>query len=199
MQQSNEVVREQAAPFADLGIELVEVPASAMPGAPDLGAVIDYGFRSALDAFLADLGDEAPVTSLMEIVDINNADIANRAPYGQGHLESAASSTLTADEYAAQVAESMSVADDLGALFDEYALDALLSDAQVYAAAGFPALTVPAGYDESGQPVGVTLIGDFLGEDKLMTIGYAYEQATSMRQAPDLERTITEIESNTNR
>ena len=193
MLQANDGVREQAVPFVDLGIELVEVPASAVPETPDLTAVIDYGFRTALDAFLADLGDEVPVTSLAEIVDINAEDPANRAPYGQGHLESAVNSDLSAEEYASQVAESMSVADDLGALFAEYDLDALLYTSQVYAAAGFPALTVPAGYDESGQPVGVTLIGDFLGEDRLITIGYAFEQATGARVAPDLERTIEAI------
>ena len=192
---ANDEVRANAAPFAELGIELVEVPASALPAAPDLDAVIDYGFRTALDAFLANLGDEAPVSSLAEIVEINNADLANRAPYGQSNLESAASSTLTADEYAAQVEESMSVADDLGDLFEDYELDALLSDSQVYAAAGFPALTVPVGYNADGQPDGITLIGDFLSEDKLIAIGYAYEQATQARQAPDLEQTIGEIEA----
>ena len=194
MLQGNESVREQATPFVDLGLELVEIPASAVPETPDLSAVIDYGFRTALDAFLADLGDEAPVTSLAEIVAINAEDPANRAPYGQGHLESAVGSDLTDVEYAAQIAENMSVADGLGAVFEEYELDALLDTSQVYAAAGFPALTVPAGYDESGQPVGITLIGDFLGEDRLITIGYAFEQATRAREAPDLERTIEAID-----
>ena len=170
-----------------------------MPNTPDLGAFIDYGFRSALDAFLADLSDEAPVRSLAEIVDINSVDSDNRAPYGQGNLESAVKSPLTADEYAAQVAESMSVADDLGSLFETYDLDVLLSDSQIYAATGFPALTVPAGYGEDGQPEGITLIGDFLGEDNLIIIGYAYEQATQARQMPDLDKTIGDIGSMMNR
>ncbi len=190
---SNDEVRANAAPFADLGIKLVEVPASVLPDAPDLDAVIDYGFRTALDAFLVNLGDEAPVSSLAEIVEINDADFANRAPYGQGYLESAVKSMLTANEYAAQVEESMSVADDLGGLFEDYELDALLSDSQAYAAAGFPALTVPAGYNADGQPDGITLLGDFLGEDKLIAIGYAYEQATGARVDPDLESTIEAI------
>ncbi|WP_406644534.1 amidase family protein [Aliisedimentitalea scapharcae] len=199
MIQSNDKVRMQATPFVDIGIELVEVSAAAMPSTPDLSAFIDYGFRSALDAFLTDLSDEAPVRSLAEIVDINSADSDNRAPYGQGYLESAMKSPLTPDEYAAQVAESMSVADDLGSLFEAYALDVLLSDSQIYAATGFPALTVPAGYGEDGQPEGIILIGDFLGEDNLIIIGYAYEQATQARQMPDLDKTISEIDSMVNR
>ena len=56
----------------------------------------------------------------------------------------------------------------------------------MYAAAGFPAISVPAGYDEKGQPFDVTLLGNFLGEDRLITIGYAFEQATRSRRSPEL-------------
>jgi amidase len=197
--QSNDEVRMQAAPFVSMGIELVEVSAAAMPSTPDLSAVIDYGFHTALDAFLAKLSDEAPVRSLAEIVAINSADSDNRAPYGQGYLESAVKSSLTADEYAVQVAKGMSLAEDLGSLFEAHDLDALLSGSQIYAATGFPALTVPSGYDADGRPEGITLIADFLGEDNLLTIGYAYEQATQARQMPDLDKAIGEIGAMMNR
>jgi amidase len=100
---------------------------------------------------------------------------------------------MTVDEYVAQVATNRAVGERLGALFAEYKLDALLSRSEAYAAAGFPALSVPAGYDASGQPVDATLLGDFLGEDRLITLGYAYEQATRARLAPDLERTVAAI------
>ena len=193
--QSNEDIRTSAAPFADLGVELIDVPASSLPKTPNLSAVIDHGFQTALDSFLADLDDEAPVSSLAEIAEINGADLDNRAPYGQGYLESAVNNRLTADDYAAQVDESMAVANGLAALFDEFELDAILSTSQVYAAAGFPALTVPAGYDEIGQPIGVVLIGNFLGEDRLFTIGYAFEQSTQARVEPDLDMVITEIDA----
>ena len=47
-------------------------------------------------------------------------------------------------------------------------------------------LSVPAGYDEQGQPYDARLLGDFLGEDRLITIGFAFEQATRARVAPVL-------------
>ncbi|MFN8468152.1 MAG: hypothetical protein U0X20_21520 [Caldilineaceae bacterium] len=56
----------------------------------------------------------------------------------------------------------------------------------MYAAAGFPAISVPAGYDEKGQPFDVTLLGNFLGEDRLITISCAFEQATGARVVPEL-------------
>jgi amidase len=169
------------------------VPAAAVPEEPPIMAVIEYAFRDVLNRFLAALGDEAPVMSLAEIVAINAEDLANRAPYGQGHLEAAQNCAMTVDEYVAQVATNRAVGERLGALFAEYKLDALLSRSEAYAAAGFPALSVPAGYDASGQPVDATLLGDFLGEDRLITLGYAYEQATRARLAPDLERTVAAI------
>jgi amidase len=189
----NEQMQEQAKTFAALGVAVVEVPPAAMPQDPPIMAVIDYAFRDALNRFLNALGDKAPVKSLEEIVAINAQDLRNRAPYGQGHLESAQNCAVTAEEYAAQVAEHRAVGERLGAMFAEYQLDALLSKSQVYAAAGFPALSVPRGYDERGQPFAVTLLGNFLGEERLITLGYAYEQATRVRMAPDLDRVVAEI------
>ena len=42
--------------------------------------------------------------------------------------------------------------------------------------AGVPALTIPAGLDEAGLPIGVQLIGNDFREDMILRIGYAYEQ-----------------------
>ena len=55
--------------------------------------------------------------------------------------------------------------------------------------AGYPALTVPAGYgateSSSGRdPVGVTLIGTAFSESDLLADGFALERATTVRQAP---------------
>ncbi len=175
-------MHEQAHVLAALGVEVVEIPPAAVPFEPPITKVIDYAFRDALNRFLQAQGAETPVTSLAEIVAVNAEDLRNRAPYGQRHLESALNCTMTAEEYAAVAAAHRAVGRRLGAVFAEYRLDALLSKSQVYAAAGFPALSVPAGCDEQGQPYDVTLLGDFLGEERLITLGYAFEQATERRR-----------------
>ena len=55
--------------------------------------------------------------------------------------------------------------------------------AQPAALAGYPAITVPAGY-AFGLPVGVTFMGRAFSEPKLIQLAYAFEQATRLRRAP---------------
>ena len=53
--------------------------------------------------------------------------------------------------------------------------------------AGYPVLTVPAGYGTGGagrNPIGVTFVGAAFSEAKLLAAGYAFEQATNVRLAP---------------
>lgn len=52
---------------------------------------------------------------------------------------------------------------------------------------GLPAISVPAGSDSEGMPVGVQLIGDCFQEKKLITAAYALEQSRSSQQASDSE------------
>jgi aspartyl-tRNA(Asn)/glutamyl-tRNA(Gln) amidotransferase subunit A len=43
---------------------------------------------------------------------------------------------------------------------------------------GVPALVVPAGQSRSGMPIGVQLIGRPFGDEILLTLGAAFQQAT---------------------
>ena len=51
------------------------------------------------------------------------------------------------------------------------------------AIAGYPHITVPAGY-VFGLPVGISFFGGAFSEPKLIKIAYAFEQATKARRAP---------------
>jgi amidase len=57
------------------------------------------------------------------------------------------------------------------------------------AVAGYPDITVPAGYD-AGLPLGVTFIGGRWAESKLIGLAYDYEQATHVRVPPQFIATI---------
>jgi Asp-tRNA(Asn)/Glu-tRNA(Gln) amidotransferase A subunit family amidase len=48
----------------------------------------------------------------------------------------------------------------------------------------YPAITVPAGFAPEGLPVGIEFLGRPFAEGTLLTIAYAYEQATRHRQPP---------------
>jgi aspartyl-tRNA(Asn)/glutamyl-tRNA(Gln) amidotransferase subunit A len=53
--------------------------------------------------------------------------------------------------------------------------------------AGIPGLSVPCGRDSNGLPVGLQLCGPFLGEEKILKVGWAFQQVTRWHlEAPNL-------------
>ena len=48
--------------------------------------------------------------------------------------------------------------------------------------AGLPAMSIPCGFDQTGLPIGLQLIGNVLREDLLFEVAYAYEQATAWHE-----------------
>jgi amidase len=57
------------------------------------------------------------------------------------------------------------------------------------AVAGYPSITVPAGF-AFGLPVGVSFIGRPWSEAKLISLAFAYEQATKHRKPPTFAPTV---------
>jgi amidase len=58
------------------------------------------------------------------------------------------------------------------------------------AVAGYPHLTVPMGY-VSGLPVGISFMGPAWSEAKLLSLGYAFEQATHARKNPTFPASVS--------
>jgi amidase len=56
--------------------------------------------------------------------------------------------------------------------------------AQAAAVAGFPLITVPAGFVADLLPIGLTFMGPALSEGALIKLAYAFEQANPVRRAP---------------
>jgi aspartyl-tRNA(Asn)/glutamyl-tRNA(Gln) amidotransferase subunit A len=57
--------------------------------------------------------------------------------------------------------------------------------------AGVPGISVPAGFDSQGLPIGIQLLGPDFSEGRLLRIGRAYERVTEsqewrMRRPPTL-------------
>ncbi|MFN2173014.1 MAG: amidase family protein [Candidatus Promineifilaceae bacterium] len=179
------------------GLTVVEIPNSEMMllSPTDIRSLLEYGFKQAINDFLAGLGEDAPVSSLEEIIAFNNEDLANRAPYGQDYLEGSQNTAITQAEFASlQQQENGRARNALDIIFENHDIDVLISDGtQLYAPAGYPALSVPAGYAVDGTPQATVFIGRWLSEPQLLAAGYAYEQATQARVAPDLEAAMALI------
>ncbi len=179
------------------GVEVVELPVSEVPVQPFVVPALTHGYKLAINEFLAGLGEQVSVHSLDDIVAYNGEDLANRAPYGQRNLQASLASDMSDADFAKMRDENISTTQaGFQTLFEEYDIDVLAgSSTQAYAPAGYPAITLPSGYDAAGQPVGQMLIAGHLGEPALIAAAYAVEQAIQARVEPDLAATMKQIDA----
>ena len=60
------------------------------------------------------------------------------------------------------------------------------TNCRMSANSGFPAISIPAGFDEQGLPVGLELLAPAWQEQTLLNAALAVEQTLSPRRAPNL-------------
>ena len=171
------------------------------------GTVLQYDLKADLNAYLARLGPGAPVHSLKEIIEFNERNKKTEMPYfGQEtFIKAEARGPLTDKEYieARDKNLRLSRAEGIDAVMDKFKLDALIaptespawvtdlvtgdhflcSSSTAAAVAGYPHITVPAGF-VLGLPVGLSFFGRAWSEPVLIKLAYAFEQATKHRRPP---------------
>ena len=169
--------------------------------------VLQYDLKADLNAYLARLGPDAPVHSLKEIIEFNERNKKTELSYfGQDtFIKAEARGLLTDKEYvdAREKNLRLSRAEGIDAIMDKFKLDALIaptespawvsdlvtgdhflcSSSTAAAVAGYPHITVPAGF-VFGLPVGISFFGRAWSEPTLIKLAYAYEQATKQRKPP---------------
>ncbi|MGE5246175.1 MAG: amidase [Betaproteobacteria bacterium] len=169
--------------------------------------VLLYEFKADLNKYLTWLGPASPVHSLADVIAFDKAHADREMPYfGQEIMTMAEKKgPLTEPKYQAELAKDHRLSRTLGidAVMTKYRLDALVaptggpawltdlvngdavggSASTVAAVAGYPHITVPAGFFR-GLPVGISFIGRAWSEPTLIRIAYAYEQATKHRRPP---------------
>jgi len=137
------------------------------------------------------------IESLSDLQAFNLAASDERAPYGQALVDQMVGfeTFFKSDAQAGEgeiarlkhhvVSE---VGGYLDTLFSFHNLDALVrinnSGASAGAFANYPALTIPAGYRETGQPVGVTFYTPSFQEQRLIDIGVKLEERYAVRRPP---------------
>ena len=165
-----------------------------------------YGMKRDFNAWLASLGDKAPVKSLTELREWNLAHAkAGSMRFGQSRLDISDEMDVEKDKArnAADVAKDarLSRAQGIDAVLAQHKLDAILtpggSGANLASRAGYPIIAVPfgmvpnapapafpAGFTAKPAPYGVTFTGASCSEPTLITIAYAFEQASRKRVPP---------------
>ncbi len=169
--------------------------------------VLMYEFKADLNAYLGKLGSSSPVHSLKDVIDFNEKNRDRELTYfGQDILiKSQAKGPLTEKKYLQALAKNhlLSRTQGIDFVMRKNKLDALIAPtggpawptdwingdhftggySSASAVAGYPHITVPAGY-VFGLPVGLSFFGGAWSEPKLIKYAYAFEQATKARQAP---------------
>lgn len=170
--------------------------------------VLLYEFKSDLNAYLSNLGPEAHVHSLQEIIEFNEQNKECVMPYfGQERMLAAQKKgPLTQKSYLNALARNhlLTRSEGIDAVLFKHNLDALvcptgspawLTDwvngdhysgpdtSSAAAVAGYPHITVPAG-QVLGMPVGISFIGSAWQEPRLIRLAFAFETASHARISP---------------
>jgi amidase len=174
--------------------------------------VLLYEFKTDLNAYLGTRG--AALKSLAECIKFNVAHRAQEMPYFEQELMEQAQEKgpLTEKAYKEALATSRKLTrkEGLDAALRDFKLDALIAPtagpawptdwingdhadsgcASPPAVAGYPHVTVPAGF-HFGLPVGLSFFGAAWSEPKLIQFAYAFEQEAKARRKPAFLPTVS--------
>jgi amidase len=187
-------------------IDPADLPNMDKLGDPEL-LVLLYELKADLNAYLARRGSAARVRSLKDVIEFNERNGSREMRYfGQDlFLKAEAKGLLTSTEYLEALATCRRLArtEGIDAVMDANKLDAIVaptdgpawltdlvlgdhplgSSSSAAAVAGYPSITVPAGF-VAGLPVGISFFGRAWSEPALIGYAYAFEQAHTARKAP---------------
>jgi amidase len=199
------------------GAVLVDLP--QLPGAGRYGAteleVLQFEFKAGVADYLTEYAPNSPIKSLADVMAFNEKNRDMVMPYFQQELiaQSVAKGGLDSKEYRDALANNLKFSREEGidkALKDNK-LDGLVAPSgspswltdfirgdfsgggfsQAAAVAGYPHITVPAGFVE-GLPVGISFVGGAWSEPTLFAMAYAYEQASNARRMPKFAKTVNQ-------
>lgn len=155
----------------------------------DVGTVFRYQFKEGVNDYLRNWAEGETPRTLSEIIAYNSEKPSERMPLGQELLIAARDNTLDPDDVRETVqANARQAGECIDALLREHHVDLLFTLSNhlsyIYAAAGYPALCVPAGYKPGGEPVGVTFVVSAGEEELLLKAAAGYEQTTRHHTPP---------------
>ncbi len=207
-EETDEVMEQALQALADAGAALVD-PAP-IPNVELLGnfeiLVLLFEFKRDLNNYLATRVG-VPVATLAETIAFNEANADTELRFFLQELFDLAEADLFSEaEYLDALAQGRQLAgpDGLDAVMDDLNLDALvaptgspawttdlingdlflLGSSSAAAVAGYPLVTVPAGFS-FGLPVGMTFMGRAFAEPTLIRLASGFESATQVRRPPE--------------
>ena len=130
------------------------------------------------------------VKNVSDIVKFNNQDTITHAPYNQYIFNEIVNDKVSDNELEEmKKSTKMNATKVLNELMTSYNFDVFVSVdnsmAGIAAAAHFPALSVPMGYRENGEPSNITFITRSNNEQLLYNVAYLFEKNFKRREAPE--------------
>ncbi len=202
------VIEQSITRLRELGAEIIDDAGLPAAGYGDAElSVLLYELKHGLGPWLRTFMPHAKVQTLADVIAFNQAHKAQEMSwFGQELFEKAqALGDLESPAYREALAACVkgSRSEGLDKVFDQHRLDALIaptggpawlidpiagdhygsSFSTPAAVAGYPHLTVPAGFVR-GLPMGLSFVGRPFSEWRLLALGHAFEQATHHRRAP---------------
>ena len=210
----NTAFAEAVAVLKAQGAQVVELTGYTPPKSfgDDELAVLMSELKADLNAYLATTPPQVKTRTLADLIAFNRANPRETVLFGQELFEKA-QATKGLDDLAYLNARASSLraagAEGIDKLLADNRLDALIApsygaayridvvggdhdqgqSSSLAAVAGYPHLTVPMG-QVCGLPVGLSFIGPAWSEDRLLALGYAYEQAAKARRPPTYRASV---------
>jgi len=206
---TDRLAEEAIAAMRNLGAAIIDpadIPHAGEYDDPELEVLL-YEFKADVNRYLADLGPNAPVRTLQDVIAFNEQRRGDELRYFDQDLllKSQDRGPLTEATYLKSLATDQRLSRDEGLdpVFARLSLDAIVaptgnppwpidlvngdhflgSSSTPAAVAGYPSITVPVGY-VLGLPVGLSFIGKPYSEPLLIKLAFALEQATKARRPP---------------
>lgn len=169
-------------------VEIIESPEMDFNG---FLALLNGDMKRDLITYLNEFSpDSVNVKSVSDVIAFNVTDSLLNIPYGQARLDGIVEQNLTDTELDSirqkLIGSGKAFFDEM---LDANNLDAILSinnyNAGQAAVAKYPAITVPMGYTQEGEPKGITIIAKSAEEELLLNIADFYEKISILRTPPE--------------
>jgi amidase len=195
------LMKEQGAVLVD-----VEIPNMTKYADSELEVLL-FELKADLNQYLAEFGKGSAVASLADVIAFNEKNHAKEMPYFDQEflIKAQEKGDLNTDAYLQALANNhqYSRTEGIDQIMNEQHLDALFGStggpawindyingdhiidgfASPAAVAGYPHITVPAGFF-AGLPVGISFVAGPYAEGMVIKLAYAYEQASKKRKPP---------------
>lgn len=180
-------LREKGAILVD---KLLEIPnVNDYFGLSGEGTAMSVEFKPAINTYLKELV-VSPVRTLQDLIKFNHkfSDLEMLKEFGQSLFLASEATNGTDIAYIKAIKNLEKLNKGYEKMMQNNKLDAFVTPSPncspVLAVGGYPGITVPAGYDSNGVPLGICFGGLKGSEPTLLEIAYGFEQATKFRKPP---------------